>query len=70
MSDAGGEKDNKKKQEGSKKSKLKGDSEKPELSDEDLELKANLEMMVERISDASPELQSTALENISRWYRC
>ena len=55
-----------KKPENGKKTKRKGEVEKPELSEEDLELKANLEMMVERISDASPDIQSTALENISR----
>lgn len=67
MSEASDEKDDKKKQDSGKKSKRKGEAEKPELSDEDLELKANLEMMVERISDASPDIQSTALENISRY---
>ena len=66
MAEAGKGNENDKKHEGSKKSKKKGEAEKPELSDEDLELKANLEMMVERISEGNTEIQNTALDNISR----
>ena len=50
-----------------KPNKKKGEEDKPDLSDEDLELKANLEMMVERIRDSDPAVQSSALENISRY---
>ncbi len=67
MAEAGKDSEKDKKQEASKKSKKKGEAEKPELSDEDLELKANLEMMVERISDGNTEIQNTALDNISRY---
>lgn len=66
MAEAGEGSENNKKQDSSKKAKKKGEAEKPELSDEDLELKANLEMMVERISDGNTEIQNTALDNISR----
>ena len=65
MKDANGAEDGKKEQVNGKKGKKKG-AEKPELSEEDLELKANLEMIVERISDADPAVQSSALDNISR----
>lgn len=61
-----GEGSDKKKQENGKKMRKKGDEDKVELSEEDLELKANLEMMVERIRDGNPAIQSTALDNISR----
>lgn len=44
----------------------KKNAEKVELSEEDLELKANLEMIVERISDSDPAVQSSALDNMSR----
>lgn len=67
MAEAGDSKDNAKTQKNVKKHKKKGDDEKQELSEEDLELKTNLEMMVERISDGNPEIQKAALENISRF---
>jgi len=66
MTDAEEVKDDKKEQPAAKKVKKKGEDEKPELSDEDIELKANLEMMVERISESDAGLQTTALDNISR----
>ena len=59
-------KDDKKDAPTAKKVKKKGEDEKPELSEEDIELKANLEMMVERISESDASLQTTALDNISR----
>lgn len=62
--------DDKKQKAPSKKSnKRKGEEDKPDLSDEDLELKTNLEMMVERIKDSDPEVQSAALDNISRYWK-
>jgi len=66
MTDAEELKDDKKDQPVAKKGKKKGEDEKPELSDEDIELKANLEMMVERISESDSGLQTTALDSISR----
>ena len=51
------------------KKKKKGEEEVTELSEEDQELKANLEMMVERIKDSDPGVQSTALDNITREIR-
>lgn len=36
-----------------------------DLSDEDLELKKNLELMVQRIREGDPALQAAALESIS-----
>lgn len=65
MSDAK-ENGDKKPQAASKKGKKKGEEDKPDLSEEDLELKANLEMMVERIKESDAAVQSTALDNISR----
>lgn len=51
---------------GATKSGKKGQDEKqePELSDEDLELKKNLELMVERVKDADPGVQKLALQSI------
>ena len=71
MQDANGVTDKKDKKDDKKDDKLstkkKGKAaEKPELSEEDLELKANLEMIVERISDSDPAVQSSALDNMSR----
>jgi 26S proteasome regulatory subunit N1 len=66
MADVEEIKDDKKEQPASKKGKKKGEDEKPELSDEDIELKANLEMMVERISESDSGLQTTALDSITR----
>lgn len=64
MTDAEG--GNKQQATSKKNAKRKGEEDKSDLSEEDLELKANLEMMVERIKDSNPAVQSTALDNISR----
>ncbi|KAL0698266.1 hypothetical protein Bca4012_054388 [Brassica carinata] len=40
-----------------------------DLSEEDLELKQNLELYVERVQDRNPELQKAALESMSLGYR-
>ena len=47
----------------------KGSEAPAELSEEDQELKANLELMVERTGDSSPDVQSAALDNIAREIR-
>ena len=45
------------------KKKRKGEEDKDaDLSEEDLELKQNLEMLVERIRDSDPGVQSSALQ--------
>ena len=49
-----------------KKKLKKGEEDKDaDLSDEDLELKKNLELMVQRIREGDPALQAAALESIS-----
>lgn len=46
--------------------KKKGEEDKDaELSEEDLELKQKLEMLVERIRDSDPGVQSSALQVVS-----
>lgn len=55
---------------GKKDTKKKGDPVKDEeLSEEDIELKKNLELMVERVKDADRGVQALALENISNQIR-
>lgn len=44
--------------------KKPGEKEEPELTEEELELKKNLELMVERVKEADPGLQKAALESI------
>ena len=49
-----------------KKKLKKGEEDKDaDLSDEDLELKKNLELMVQRIREGDPALQAAALESIA-----
>ena len=53
-----------------KKKLKKGEEDKDaDLSDEDLELKKNLELMVQRIREGDPALQAAALESISKEIR-
>lgn len=55
-----------KKKADAKKKKLKPEEDKDaDLSEEDLELKSNLVLMVSRISEGNPGLQSMALQSIS-----
>ena len=65
MQDANGIDEKKQDTANAKKGKNKA-ADKPELSEEDLELKANLEMIVERIGDSDTAIQSSALDNLSR----
>ena len=66
MTDAEQDNGDKKQQPAAKKGKKGGKEEKHELSEEDLELKADLEMLVERIRDSDPGISSTALDHVSR----
>ena len=70
MADADAEQDKRKKQKLKKKG-AKGDEDKEaDLSEEDLELKKNLELMLERAKDPDAGVQRTALEGISKEIRC
>lgn len=42
----------------------KGKEEEPELSEEDIELKKNLELMIERVGEADPGVQKLALQSM------
>lgn len=54
-----------------KKKGQKGEEDKDaDLSEEDLELKKNLELMLERAKDSDAGVQRTALEGIAREIRC
>lgn len=69
MADADAEQDKRKKQKLKKKG-AKGDEDKEaDLSEEDLELKKNLELMLERAKDSDAGVQRTALEGISKEIR-
>ena len=54
-----------------KKKGQKGEEDKDaDLSEEDLELKKNLELMLERAKDSDAGIQRTALEGIAKEIRC
>ena len=47
-----------------------GDDKEADLSEEDQELKNNLEMLVQRAKDSDTGVQRLALENINKHIRC
>ena len=70
MIDADAEQAKQKKQK-QKKNGQKGEEDKEaDLSEEDLELKKNLELMLERAKDSDAGVQRTALESITREIKC
>ena len=69
MADADAEQDKRKKQKLKKKGAKGEDDKEADLSEEDLELKKNLELMLERAKDSDAGVQRTALEGIAKEIR-
>lgn len=70
MAEADAEQDKRKKQKLKKKGAKGEDDKEADLSEEDLELKKNLELMLERAKDSDAGVQRTALEGIAKEIRC
>lgn len=69
MADAEAEQDKRKKQKLKKKGAKGEEDKEADLSEEDLELKKNLELMLERTKDSDAGVQRTALEGIAKEIR-
>ena len=69
MADADAEQAKLKKQKQKKKGQKGEEDKEADLSEEDLELKKNLELMLERAKDADSGVQKTALDGIAREIR-
>lgn len=69
MADADAEQDKQKKQKLKKKGAKGAEDKEADLSEEDLELKKNLELMLERTKDSDAGVQRTALEGIAKEIR-
>lgn len=69
MADADAEQTKLKKQKQKKKGQKGEEDKEADLSEEDLELKKNLELMLERAKDTDSGVQKTALDGIAREIR-